>query len=152
MDPFFDELVAAWKLQFSNIVLLGDSSGRGGSDLASAVGPAVAEEQNSTGLLWHHLLLANAFWLPCTMNHCWARCPSSAWTWQHPDGQTRLRIDYVALPEAWKHLQIQAFNHSSCDTSMGPFDRVVTVTGSCFPLLVMFSLVFVADPLPFVVT
>ena len=29
----FDELVAAWKLQFSNIVLLGDTNGRVGSDL-----------------------------------------------------------------------------------------------------------------------
>ena len=43
------------------------------------------------------------------------------------------RIDYTALPEAWKHLQIQACNHTACDISMGSFDQVVTATRILLP-------------------
>ena len=74
-------------------------------------GPVAAEEQNSAGFLWHQVLLCHPFWLPCTMSQCWTGCTDSAWTWQPPDGKTRHRIDHIALPEAWKHLQIQACNH-----------------------------------------
>ena len=74
----FDELVAAWKLQFSNIVLLGDTNGRVGSDLSSAVGPVAAEEQNNTGLLWHQVLISHG--LPCTMSQWFA--PTVLGPWQ----------------------------------------------------------------------
>ena len=47
------------------------------------------------------------------------RCTDSAWTWQTPGGKTRHRIDYIALPDAWKHLQIHACNHPVCDIIMG---------------------------------
>ena len=91
------------------------------------------QEQNFTGFLWPQLLLSHAFWLPCTMSHCCTGCTDSAWTWQTPDGRTRHRIDYIALPEAWKHLQIHACNHPACDVSMGSIDHVVTSTRIVFP-------------------
>ena len=97
-----------------------------GSDLSCAVGPVAAQEQYSTFLLWHQLLLSHAFWLPCTMSQCWTGCTDRAWTWQTPDGKTRRRIDYIVLLEAWKHLQIQAFTHLACDISLGSIDHVVT--------------------------
>ena len=68
-----------------------------------------------------------------TMSQCWTGCTDSAWTWQTPDGRTRHRIDYIALPEAWKHMQIQAFNHPACDISMGSIDHVVTATRILLP-------------------
>ena len=54
----FGELVATWKLPFSNITLLGDTKGRVGSDLSIAVGPVAAEEQNNTSLVWHLVLFS----------------------------------------------------------------------------------------------
>ena len=88
---------------------------------------------NETGLLRHQVLLFHAFWLPCTISRCWTGCTDSAWTWQIPDGKTRHRIDYIALPDAWKHLQFHACNHPACDISMGSIDHVATSTRIMFP-------------------
>ena len=42
-------------------------------------------------------------------------------------------LDLIALPEARKHLQIQACNHPDCDISMGSIDHVVTSTRTMLP-------------------
>ena len=75
---------------------------------------------------------SHAFWPPCT-SQCWTGCTDSAWTWQTPGGKTRHRIDYIALLDAWNHLQIHACNHPACDISMGSIDHVVTSTRIMLP-------------------
>ena len=119
--------IHAWWTAFTN--------GRVGSDLSSAVGTVAAEEQNSTGLMWHQVLLSHAFWLPSTMSQCWTGCTDSAWTWQTPDGKTKHRIDNIALPGTWKQLQNQAFDHPTCDISMGSIDHVATATRIMLPVI-----------------
>ena len=55
----------------------------------------------------------------------------------NPDGKTRHRIDYIALLEAWEHLQIQSCNHPPCDISMVRLITLSPPPGYCILLFVI---------------
>ena len=102
-------------------VALGDANGHLGDIPSVAVQSHQAEEQDRNGELFHHYLLDNDLWLPSTSS-LHQRGPGG--TWRHWKGHL-LRNDYLALPQAWRHLQITTYVDTEIDLALKKEDHLV---------------------------
>ena len=102
-------------------VALGDANGHLGDIPSQAVQSYQSETQDRNGELFHKYLLDNDLWLPASSpTH---QCGPGG-TWRHRQGHL-LRNDYVALPQAWKHLYIRAYVDTKVDLTLKHEDHLV---------------------------
>ena len=102
-------------------VALGDANGHLGDIPSAAVQTHQAEDQDRNSELFHHYLLDNDLWLPAT-SPLHQQGPGG--TWRHWKGHL-LRNDYIALPQAWRHLKITTYVDKAVDLAFKHEDHLV---------------------------
>lgn len=83
------------------LVILTDANARVGSASSPSVGAAHADDEGQAGVCFHALLREQDLFLPHTFEEYLPPPPRDHGTWRNSIGQWR-RIDYVALPLAWR--------------------------------------------------
>ena len=90
------------------LVVLADANGHLGSELTPAVGDVCPENENVAGEQFHLFLLAHGLCLPSTFRDCH---DGESWTWVGPK-ETRHRLDYIAVPQAWRSSSVTKVWHA----------------------------------------
>ena len=80
------------------VIFLGDVNGKVGQYPSKAVGELAPDAETTNGNLFHQFMIRTGQWCPATFPHCHRGRTS---TWISPTGHEH-RIDFVALPLAWK--------------------------------------------------
>ena len=111
------------------LILMGDANGRLGSRTSAAVGDCEPEQEDDNGTELHKILVEYALWAPATFAACWAGGPAA--TWVPPGGGRGHRIDFIALPAAWRAADVTAAN-SCIDIMTARIDHVPTMAQAIF--------------------
>eukprot|EP00439_Symbiodinium_sp_Y106_P030523 s7223_g3.t1 len=93
----------------SAIILLVDANSRLGDVATEAVSGYDAEQEGRAGEIFHEFLLAVGCCVPSTFV-CFHQ--GSSWTWTAPAAfgeSTRRRIDYIGVPQEWKHFALRSW-------------------------------------------
>ena len=101
-------------------ILLLDANSRVGSICSQHVGSHQAEGETIGGHELHELAKTTSTWLPATFDTCqWG----PGFTWRHPTGKDG-RIDFIAIPESWKGLQVSTNVVHGFSLSASEFDHL----------------------------
>ncbi|CAE7351216.1 unnamed protein product [Symbiodinium microadriaticum] len=85
-------------------IILADANARVGSLPTEHVGDCCQEAENPPGEVFHEFLATHQAFLPSTFREVHH---GPGYTWVSPGGD-RHRIDYIAVPLAWKHFQLKS--------------------------------------------
>eukprot|EP00438_Fugacium_kawagutii_P028375 Skav225003 [mRNA] locus=scaffold765:158017:163404:- [translate_table: standard] len=86
------------------LVILGDCNARVGRITSVAISDHGAEDENVPGQSMHCFMLENAMWIPATFPSCHE---GQIHTWESSSG-VHHRLDYVCLPQSWKHFEVES--------------------------------------------
>ena len=103
---------------------MGDANGTVGSRSTEAVGSSNPEQEDPNGCRLHEIMLEHGLWAPSTFKEAWSG--GQAATWFPADGGDGQRIDYIAIPAAWRRGRVCATNPSNIDVLTARLDHVPT--------------------------
>ena len=85
-------------------LILADANAEVGSVPTESVGPFQAADETPAGTIYHDFLLRAEAFLPATHDGCHSGCGT---TWRSTQGYPH-RIDYVIVPQSWRHFCLQS--------------------------------------------
>ena len=103
---------------FEKIFLL-DANGRVGSEASEYVGTYQQENETLGGSELHDTVRQSHTWIPATFET--HQC-GPGYTWRHPTGKPG-RIDFIAIPTIWQHLEIQTRVAPELSISVSEYDH-----------------------------
>ena len=86
------------------MIFLGDINGKIGQIESKAVGGNRKDPETTNGTRFHEMMLMKGLWCPTTFTE---HHQGPTTTWISPQGQES-RIDFIAIPEEWKDLQVRS--------------------------------------------
>jgi len=123
-DVFWDELHSTLsKCEVGKVCLLGDANALLGSVVSASVGDYAAQQQNHNGAQFHKILRQYNLYVPSTF----AKFTLNASVCTHRNN----RIDYIALPCAWKAFQQTAKTCELPGTLAAEHDHFPTLASVC---------------------
>ena len=117
----------AWVKKFGgtgHLICLGDFNARLGRSIPGCVGEILCNQTSDNGDRLIEIMEDECLWSPATFAEVQS---GPSWTWTHPKGTTRARLDYILLNQSASLWAIDSWVDTTLQTSLTVRDHELTV-------------------------